>query len=1261
MLKLANLRWRTGLPCALRRREILELFGKSHTQNGSNMNSPFPPSNRVTSRFSFLPAMSQGAMSHGMLSGLLPSLLPAILAFSFALSLALTIPAAQAQAPSAAVASAAAGTVTPAALPGPRARVTQAVDEKQLFRLQGNVNPMARAKFDQGAVDDAMPATRALVLLQRSQEQEAALAQLLEDQQNKASANYHAWLTPEQFGAQFGPADSDVQAVTQWLTTHGFQNIKVAPGKTAIEFSGNVGQMREAFHTDIHRFMVRGQARNANVSDPQIPAALAPVVRGVVGLTNFRPRAHLHQLGTFRKTKATGQIKPLFSFSPNGGCPPLPSCVAVGPGDFAKIYSVPAMVNGQPAGQGVTIAVVGDSNINPEDFTDYRTLFGLPLSVSGFATTSPLVVMINGPDPGINGDEIEADLDTQVSGAVAPNAQILLVVTEQPDSGVGAAGVDLSVLYVINNNLAPVVSKSFGECEAFEGNAGNALQNALWQQAAAQGITGMVSAGDNGSAACDPASNDLDVAVFGQAVSGDASTPFNTAVGGTDFNQNAGNFSTFWNTTSGTLTSALGYIPEMTWNESCAKGGVNACTTAIIEQHSAGLQSAGPDLVAGAGGVSSCINSTQDAAGNINCLNGYAKPSWQFGLGVPQDQSRDIPDVSLFASNGVTGSFYIICNQDSNQGSGSSTTSCDLNSPFLDFQGVGGTSASSPAFAGIMALVNQQTGQRQGNANPVLYLLAAGPNATCTSAASPANTCIFYDIPPGSNNSVACQGQTFGCSNQTDASTFGILIDVQVDGVTPTTPITPSFSTTANYDLATGLGSVNVTNLLKNWASVTLRPTTTTFVLNGGSPVNIAHGTAVTVSGTVMPNSAAAVGPSGFVELIDGATTPGIVIDTFTVQANGTYSGSTTSLPGSTTPYTVVAHYGGDTTYGASSAAAVTVTAVSKEPSKVSVNLVTFDPNTNNPIVSNAAASLPYGSSYILQVAVTNVSAAAGTVCTPPPFSPSVPCPTGPVQLFDALNGAAKAPLPDFLVPNTKTQTNTANLNNSGFAEDQPIQLNAGAHTITATYAGDASFNANTASNTLALTITQAQTQTTISVPTGTITVGTMVTLTATVVGPNSNGAAPTGMVQFKNGSAALMSPVTCGSPVGFNPNTGAPPSCTATITTALSFLPPQPTPWQMPRFRIGPMWLASFLLLMALLILFLLTLGRVAPRHRAVYACAGVLLFVCAAAGIAGCGSGGGGGGGGGGGHVDSITAVYTGDTNYSSSTSPAVGISVQ
>jgi hypothetical protein len=1156
--------------------------------------------------------------------------LRAFVPLAIALAAFFALPPVDAQSPSA-----------PVAPSSPRPRVTEALDETKLVRLQGNVHPLARPEFDQGVLDDAQPATRALILLQRSPDQETALRQLLDDQQNKSSVNYHAWLTPEQFGKQFGPADSDVQAVTQWLTTHGFQNIKVGAGKTAVEFSGNVGQMREAFHTGIHKFQIRGEMRNANVSDPQIPAALAPVVSGVVGLTNFRPRAHVHQVGTFRKTKATGEVKPLFTFAGCGTSGTQP-CYAVGPGDLAKIYSIPTTVKGAAPGAGQTIVVVNDSNINPQDLVDYRNIFGLPALTLAQVTNN---IIVNGPDPGINGDEEEADLDTQVASAVAPGAQVLLVITEQPDSGVGAAGVDLSVLYTINNNLAPVVSKSFGACEAFEGTSGNQLENALWEQASAQGITGLVSAGDNGSAACDPASsNFLDVSTFGLAVSGDASTPFNIAVGGTDFNSSLANYgTTFWGpNAASTQTSALGYVPEITWNESCASGGISACTAAVINNDSAGLSSTGPDLVAGAGGASNCSNSAS-ANGSITCNSGYPKPSWQTGTGVPSDGARDLPDVSLFASNGVNGSFYIVCEQDANTGTGSSTSSCDLNSPFNDFQGVGGTSASSPAFAAIMALVNQQTGQRQGNANYVLYSLASKPGASCTSAPNPGANCIFYDIPAGSNNSVACLGGTFNCSNQsTAANQYGILVQAN--------NVTPAFNTTAGFDLATGLGSVNVGNLLSNWTSAAFRPTTTTFSLNGGAAVNITHGLGVSVSGTVKPTSGTGT-PTGFVELFTSLS-PTQIIDTFPLSS-GSYSGNTVMLPGGG-PYTVGARYGGDGTFASSTALTTgAVTNVNKEPSVTAVNLVVFDSN-GNPSFSSAA-SLTYGSPYILLVGVTNSS---GNLCVPPPFGTSVPvfgsplpCPTGTITLSD--NGS---PLKNFVVPNTNTPTNSAKLNNTGFAEDQPIQLSGGSHSLAAAYAGDNSFMASN-SAARALSISASPTATSVSASSTSIIAGATVTLTATVAGTQSNGAAPTGMVQFMNGATPLSTAVTCGSPVNFNNNTGAPPTCSATLTTtALSFLPPPATPFQAPRFRTLPMWLTA----LALLILFLLALQRTAPAKRRVYAYAGLLLFTCVAAGIAGCG--GGGGGGGGNSHVDNVTAVFTtGDANYSSSTSGALGITVQ
>ena len=393
-------------------------------------------------------------------------------------------------------------------------------------------------------------------------------------------------------------------------------------------------------------------------------------------------------------------------------------------------------------------------------------------------------------------------------------------------------GTDLSAIYIMDNNIAPILSESFGSCEASITASSEPFYVDLWQQASAQGITAILSAGDSGSAGCDPdgTSTNQDVANNGIAVSGLASTIYNVALGGTDF-QNAGSTqnspsgaSTFWNATNATngsfmQTSAKGYIPEWPWNDSCAAtattGSLGTCTAAIINPNSEpSAQNFGIDVVAGGGGPSS-LTGTGGAAIN-------PKPNYQSGInGMPAANFRQLPDISLFSGNGTNASFYVICQQDANSGTGSSTSSCDLNSPFNDFQGVGGTSAAAPAFAGIMAMVNQKTGQRQGNANFILYQLyknnAAG--TICASAANPASTCIFYDTVLG-NNSVACAGGSTNCSNATSGG-FGVLVD-------PTATTKPAYITKTGYDNATGLGSVNVTNLLNAWSSVSFPASTVT-------------------------------------------------------------------------------------------------------------------------------------------------------------------------------------------------------------------------------------------------------------------------------------------------------------------------------------------------------------------------------------------------------------------------------------------------
>jgi subtilase family serine protease len=527
----------------------------------------------------------------------------------------------------------------------PTSRITTATDENKLVTLAGNVHPLARPEFDRGSVSDAQALHRMLLLLQRSSEQESALLRLLEDQQSKASPNYHKWLTPNQFGQQFGPADADIQAVAQWLASKGFTDIKIGAGRSVIEFSGNVAQVRTAFHTDIHQYVVKGETHLANATDPQVPAALAGVIAGVVGLHDFRKKPMYRLASTplaITSARLPGAANPQHTFD----CIDLltsifgsfsgqsTTCHALGPYDFATIYNVLPIWNSTPAinGAGQTIAIVGRTNIHVQDISDFRNLFGLP--------SNPPQVILDGPDPGVvSGDETEADVDVEWSGAVAPGASIDLVVSQSTET---TDGVDLSALYIVDRNLAPIMSESYGQCEFNLGTGNNLFYNNLWQQAAAQGISVFVASGDSGSAGCDV---ELDQgllppqpAQYGLAVNGVASTPYNVAVGGTDFNDYL-NAPTYWNATNNATTqaSAKSYIPETTWNSSCTDAFLEDPRFRLTTNPETNCNNSGiPDLVVtvgGSGGVSSCTAPTGST--EASCAGAYAKPGWQAAPGVP--------------------------------------------------------------------------------------------------------------------------------------------------------------------------------------------------------------------------------------------------------------------------------------------------------------------------------------------------------------------------------------------------------------------------------------------------------------------------------------------------------------------------------------------------------------------------------------------------------------------------------------------------
>jgi subtilase family serine protease len=955
--------------------------------------------------------------------------------------------------------------------------VTQTPDGKVRVTLTGNVHPLARAENNRGAAADALPMQRILLLLKRSDVQEAALQSLMEAQQDKSSPSFHKWLTPDEFGKQFGPSDADVQAVTDWLSAQGFANVRVAGGRNVIEFSGTAGQVRQAFSTTIQNYEMNGAMYVANASDPQIPAALAPVISGIVSLHNFPKKSHARYVGDAHMDAVSHKLTPLFTFPFGSG-----TFYGVGPGDFATIYNTKPLIAGANDGTGQTIAIVGETQINPQDVADFKTMFGL---TNNFPASN---IILNGMDPGITSqeEESESDLDVQWSGAVAPGATVKFVVSASTPA---SAGIDLSALYIVEQNLADVMSESYGECEQNLGSAGNAFYNALWEQAAAQGITVVVSSGDGGSAGCDDFNNPAP-ATHGLAVSGLAGTPFNVSLGGTDFNQ-FNLQSTFWNATNDSVTgtSAKGYIPEFPWNENCSQLGLTGCG-ATAPQGSV-------NIVAGSGGASSV----------------YAKPKWQMGVtGVPNDNHRDQPDVSLFASPGFEGSGYLFCQADL-----TGVPSCNLSEAAYTFHIIGGTSASAPAFAGMMALVNQYAAahggtSRQGNANMTLYALAKKSGASCTSSATEAAGCIFNDVAAGNvhypagaaSNSVACKGGTANCS-ATVASANGVLVD-------PAHTTTEAWTANAGYDRATGLGTLNANNLAAAWTSASTIATTTTLSLSPTTGITHGANENVSVTVSVKPNVGTGIA-AGDVALLatlaDGST---LGVDQFTLANGAVSAAKTQSLPGGT--YKVYAHYTGDGTNAPSDSASVQVT-VGKEASEVFIVVPTFDPQTGAQVSGNAT-SVQYGSPYIIRMYATNGTAVASTTGPPAPVCTSineVTCPTGSVTLSansTAIDGGIFA------------------LNNEGYTRDIAPTLTGGTYPLVAKYAGDNSYNAST-SATDTFTVTPAPIPLSIFAPSSPI-AGTVF-----YVQVQGNltfmGAAPTGTMTINDGTTVVSGP----SPVNGN------------------------------------------------------------------------------------------------------------------------------
>ena len=701
--------------------------------------------------------------------------------------------------------------------------VTAAIDESALVSLGGNTPPAAsRSENDRGAVADDMRFDHMLLLLKRDPDTEARLQARIEALHTPGAPEFHKWLTPEQLGAQFGANSQDVRAIEGWLESHGFVVNQLYKNGLVLDFSGTAQQLREAFHTEIHNLVLaNGEKHIANMSDPRIPAALAPAVSGMP-LHNFFGRPHLTAMHPVSFDSTSSRWQSHFTLPFQGS-----EFNVVAPYDFATIYNLLPLWDRGFTGKGVTIAAVEDSNLaHPSDWVTFRKTFGL----TGFKDGNFKQVYPDCANPGQNGDEIEAALDVEWASGAAPDANIVLSACGNTNT---TSGLDLAILNLLETHPPDIISDSYGLCETITGQAEVALENFEAELATLEGVTFFIAQGDTGADECAPVETTA-YSTLGINSGDNTASAFAVDVGGTDFmaQYNADTrgvpLSKYWSATNNptTLASALSYVPEIPWNDGCTSkliytdpviAGFNVSFGPSGFCNSIAGQANFLNDIGGSGGPSTCFTGTPSIPGVVSgTCRGNPKPSYQHGVpGVPRDGLRDQPDISLFAGNGVWGSFYVECLSDTAQGGAACTPQNDA-----ILLGGGGTSFASPAMAGILALIEQRFG-KQGDINYILYPLAtrqfnspgAGHcNASQTSGALPAASCVFNDITLGDMD-IPCGQNTDGHFYDCHGASSTLIGELS----TSDSQNSPAYPATVGYDLATGLGSVNATNLFNAW------------------------------------------------------------------------------------------------------------------------------------------------------------------------------------------------------------------------------------------------------------------------------------------------------------------------------------------------------------------------------------------------------------------------------------------------------------
>jgi subtilase family serine protease len=835
-------------------------------------------------------------------------------------------------------------------------RIATAIDDKVMVALPGHTLKALTPERDLGAVDDSTP-LRLYLSLKRTPEQQAQLDALIAHQQQPGAAEYHKWVTPQEYGARFGVAPADIAKISVWLESKGFKVKSVLNNASVIDFAATAGGVRAAFRTEIHKWNIENGTYPAVATEPSIPVALSGIVAGIEGLNKI-PRVGRHT--PIRPVAYDAVTHRWHDIEPTSAAVAAPHYAAGGgqynvtPQDFYTIYNVNKVFATGNMGAGVTIAVPEPTDMNygtvgangttaGGDVATFRKLLGVPGTLNmqvlhGYGT-------VTCSDPGITAAaEGEATLDAEWANAAAPSAKLIFMSCDSSQ----ASGDTTSMLALIDGNLADVIGDSYGSSELLGTPSQYSLEQTMFAQAAAQGQTIIVAEGDAGSDDADQ--NAPGAATSGINVDDPGANPLVTSAGGTDFQDSydadlgGPAQSTYWGATNSQFyADALGYIPETVWNSSCA-------SSLFAEDFGSG---ATPQAYCSKGTSTGLVNGSVVGGGGGFSVQ-WSQPAWQAGtpgLSASATQ-RAVPDISLFASPGSWGHSLIDC--DSTQAS----TACTSPSTF---GGGGGTSYVSPQLTGITGLLVAATGSRQGLLNPTLYALAkAQYTAAATKSACyangqtantgvtkslPASTCIFNDVTT-SNNDVPCAKGSTNCYVQSGAS-YGLL------STTGASQLTVAYPAGANYDEATGLGSINVYNLITMWDTAFNSATALT-----ATPTTITTAQSSTLQGTVTTgtppgyDNGAKPAVTGSIKFVAGVTTLG----------SCTVSGGTCSLSVAGSALQV----------GSNSITATFLGSPSYPSSTSSVATVTVTAATAQTITFAAISSQPVATSFTLHATASS-------------------------------------------------------------------------------------------------------------------------------------------------------------------------------------------------------------------------------------------------------------------------------------------------